>query len=217
MRQPASATARIVAAVVGALVLAGCGSTQPAPSPAQKPAAPTTTAPAASTTTAAASPYARSPAVAIPADEATLSALYNGCAGTCAYETASTPDGAGGTLYAIEVEQQFADGYGRGAVFFFHGETVLPGTGALEPGTSVENAQGLDWVLDPGAGPGISVPSSGHFAVTFVVSSAANMCNACDGNDGTTTFTYGWNGTAMVVDSGTPPTPPAVVGDGTTQ
>jgi hypothetical protein len=216
MRRP-TRTERTAAGLVGALVLAGCGSALPAPSPAKKPAAPTTTAPAASTTTATASPYAQPPAVALPTDEAALSALYDGCAGTCAYETASTPDGAGGSLYAIEVEQQFGDGYGRGAVFFFHGETLLPGTGSLEPGTSVEKGQGLDWVLDPGAGPGISVPSSGHFTVTFVVSSAPNLCNACDGNDGTTTFTYGWNGTDMVVDAGTPPTPPAVIGDGTTQ
>lgn len=217
MRQPSARTARTVLAVAGALVLAGCGSTSPASSPAQKPPTPVTTAPAASTTTVAASPFDQSPAVAVPADESTLSTLYNGCAGTCGYQTASTPDGAGGILYAIEVDQQYGDGYGRGAVFFFHGETLLPGTGALAPGTSVEGGRGLDWVLDPGAGPAISVPSSGHFAVTFVVSSGPNMCNACDGNDGTTTFTYDWNGSAMVVDSGTLPAPPAVVGDGTTQ
>jgi hypothetical protein len=216
MRRPIR-TGRAAAAAVGALVLAGCGSTQPASSPAKKPTSPDTTAPAASTPTAAARPYDQPPAVALAADESALSTLYEGCAGTCAYETASTPDGAGGILYAIEVEQQYGDGYGRGAVFFFHGETLLPGTGALAPGTSVEKGEGLDWVLDPGAGPGISVPSSGHFAVTFVVSSAPNLCNACDGNDGTTTYTYGWNGTALVVDSGTAPTPPAVVGDGTTQ
>jgi hypothetical protein len=204
------------AAVVAFVVLASCGSARPVPPPAKKGAARATAA-AASTTTTAASPYALPPAVAVAGDEAALSTLYDGCAGTCAYETASTPDGAGGTLYSIEVEQQYGDGYGRGAVFFFHGETLLAGTGSLAPDTSVEKGQGLDWVLDPGAGPGLSVPSSGHFAVTFVVSSAPNLCNACDGNDGTDTFTYGWNGTAMVVDSGTPPAAPAVIGDGTNQ
>jgi hypothetical protein len=137
MRRP-TRTARAAAAVVGALVLAGCGSTQPASSPAKRPPSPATTAPAASTTTGTASPYGQPPAVALAADESALSVLYDGCAGTCAYETASTPDGAGGTLYAIEVEQQYGDGYGRGAIFFFHGETLLAGTGALAPGTSVE-------------------------------------------------------------------------------
>ena len=216
MRPPTPRTGPIVLAAAGALLLAGCGSTTPAAAPPKKPAATTTTtAPAA--TTATANPYGQPSAVAVPADEATLSALYKGCAGTCAYQTASTPDGTGGTLYAIEVNQQYGDGNGRGAVFFFHGETLLPGTGSLAPGTSVENGDGLEWVLDPGAGPGISAPSSGHFAVTYIVSSAPNLCNACDGNDGTDTFTYGWNGSAMVVESGTTPTPPAVIGDGTAQ
>ena len=215
MRRPSRA-APAAAVFVGALVLAGCGSTGPAPSPA-KATPPATTAPVAPTTTTTTSPDAQPAAVALAADEAALSTLYNGCAGACTYETASTTDGAGGTLYAVEVDQQYGDSYGRGAVFFFHGETLLPGTGALAPGTSVEKGQGLDWVLDPGAGPALSVPSSGRFAVTFVVSSAADMCNACDGNDGTDTFTYGWNGTALVVDSGTVPTPPAVIGDGTSQ
>lgn len=63
--------------------------------------------------------------------------------------------------------------------------------------------------------PGISVPSPGQFAVTYVVSSGPDMCNARDGDDGTDTFVYRWNGSAMARESGTPPTPPAVIGDGT--
>jgi hypothetical protein len=147
-------------------------------------------------------------------DESMLSSLYDGCGGTCTYEAAETTDGAGGTLYAIEVTDQYQDGYGRGAVFFFRGESLLAGTGGLPPGTSVQHGSGLDWVLDPEAGSGISAPSPGHFAVTYVVSSAANLCNACDGDAGTDTYTYRWNGSALVLGTGTPPAPPAVIGDG---
>jgi hypothetical protein len=202
-------------------VAAACGSAQPTTShaPNTQPA-PTTRAigdanGGGSTTTATTSQYAETPAMALAVDESALSNLYMSCGGTCQYESVSTPDGAGGTLYAIEVVSQFPDGYGRGAVFFFHGESLLPGTGNLAPNTSVQHGSGLDWVLDPEAAPGISVPSPGHFAVTFIVSSGPNLCNACDGNAGTTTFTYDWNGAAMVVQSGTTPAPPAVIGDGT--
>jgi hypothetical protein len=157
----------------------------------------------------------KAPAVVLAADESVLSSLYDACGGTCQYETVGTTDGAGGILYAIEVVEQFPDGYGRGAVFFFHGESLLAGTGDLAPGTSVQHASGLDWVLDPEAGNGISAPSPGHFAVTYIVSSGPNLCNACDGDAGTDTYTYRWNGSALVVASGTPPPAPAVIGDGT--
>ena len=152
--------------------------------------------------------------MALAKDESVLSSLYDACGGTCRYETVETTDGAGGTLYAIEVTDQFQDGYGRGAVFFFRGVSLLAGTGGLAPGTSVQHGAGLDWVLDPEAGKGVSVPSSEHFAVTYIVSSAANLCNACDGDAGTDTYTYAWNGSALVLGSGTPPAPPAVIGDG---
>jgi hypothetical protein len=183
---------------IAALAAAGCASTPPGSSRAHAPA----------TTGATANP------TAVADNEAALSALYGGCGGTCRYEVVSTTDGAGGTLYGIEVVQQFGEGYGRGAVFFFHGTSLLAGTGALAPATSVEHGSGLDWVLDPGAGPGISVPSPGRFAVTYVVSSAPGLCNACDGNDGTDTFVYRWDRSALVLQSGTEPTPPAVIGDG---
>jgi hypothetical protein len=198
-----------VAAVL--FVAAGCATSRPVASP------PTTSSPAsaprAPTTT---SPFAQPAALALAADESSLSHLYAGCGGSCQFETASTTDGSGGTLYAVEVANQNQDGYGRGAVFFFHGDTLLPGTGNLAPQTTVEQGAGLDWVVGPEAAPAVSAPSAGHFAVTYIVSSGPNMCNACDGDAGTDTYTYDWNGSAMTVASGNAPAPPAVIGDGTT-
>jgi hypothetical protein len=201
---------------VVAVVVAGCGTTPPPnahpPHSAGSPA-PEGANEGRSTTTSTTGQPVRD-ATAVTTDEAELSNRY-GCGGTCQFEVASTTDGRGGTLYGIEVVSQFGDGYGRGAVFFFRGESLLAGTGSLAPATSVQHGAGLDWVLDPGVAPGISVPSPGQFAVTYVVSSGPDMCNACDGDDGTDTFVYRWNGSAMALESGTSPTPPAVIGDGT--
>lgn len=138
----------------------------------------------------------------------------------CLVQGISTSDGSGGTLYAIVVPALTGDGAGRGGVYFFHGESLLTAAASLPPqGTATPDGPGHEWV--DGSGPeieghpyGVSVPVPGEFAVRYVVSSQANMCNACIGNDGTDTYIYGWNGTQMALLSGTPPTPPAVIGAG---
>ncbi len=152
--------------------------------------------------------------VVVASDEATVSAMFANCAAfvptgqSCSYSVASTPAGSSGVVYAIDLLQQNGDGYGRGAVFFFLGGTLLTDTGSLSPGTSSYSRPDLSWVS------GVTVPSPGEFAVSFIVSSAPSLCNACDGNDGIDTYIYRWSGSTMVLVSGTPPAPPAVIGDG---
>jgi hypothetical protein len=148
-------------------------------------------------------------------DEATVSAMVRGCqafsANGCFFKEVSTPVGRAGTLYAIELEFQYGDGAGRGAVFFFLGTTLLPKASRLQPMTASPVGPGLEYVTDaPG---GIAVPSTGQISVRFVVSSRANMCTSCVGNDGTETYVYGWK-SGLVLVSGSPPAPPAVIGEG---
>jgi hypothetical protein len=140
--------------------------------------------------------------------------MVRGCqafsANGCFFKEVSTPVGRAGTLYAIELELQYGDGAGRGAVFFFLGTTLLTNASRLQPMTASPIGPGLEYVTDaPG---GIAAPSTGQIAVRFVVSSRPNMCSSCVGNDGTDTYVYGWK-SGLVLVSGSPPAPPGVIGE----
>jgi hypothetical protein len=156
----------------------------------------------------------RAAASTVADDERIVSAKDKNCAPFsargCLFSVVDTPT-ASGVLYAVELKLQFGDGTGRGAVFFFLGKRLLTNTPTLPPKTASPLGPGLAYVTDaPG---GISVPSPGHIAVRFVVSSRPNLCNACIGNDGTDTYIYGWRD-ALVLVSGKPPAGSAVIGEG---
>lgn len=176
----------------------------------------TTTATSAPSVTSTTTASTAGPTV-ITHDQSVVAAYYGNCSAFspsgCQLTTVVTPDGAGGRLYAVLLHQQFGDGTGRAAVFFFRGTVVLTGTPDLPPRTPSGQGPGLGYVTDV-SGVGVRADGTGRFAVTYVVTSGPNECNACVGNDGTDTYVYGWNGTTMVLVSGQPPKPPAVIGEG---
>lgn len=206
-----------VTAVVLSVFTAACSSS---PHATHNGAAQTTTTVATTTTTLPTQPPT-TPALTsqsvIAHDQSVIAADYGNCAAFspsgCSFTTVSTSDGTRGTLLAVLLHQQFGDGTGRAAVFFFHGTIPLIGTPDLPPRTATLHGPGLEYVTDV-AGQGVRVTATGEFAVTYVVSSGPNECNACVGNDGTDTYVYGWNGTTMVLISGVPPKPPSVIGEG---
>jgi hypothetical protein len=151
----------------------------------------------------------------LAADEAVVGGKDGNCkafsAHGCLFEDVATSVGSAGMLYAIELKHQSGDGSGRGAVFFFLNTTLLTNAADLSPKTASPLGSGLQYVTDaPGA---VSISGPGAVSVRYVVSSGPNLCNSCVGNDGTTVYTYGYN-KGLVVTSGAPPAPPAVIGEG---
>ena len=219
-RRTVFATPLLVVAAVSIALTAACSSVGSSPAP----TAPKTTGvrdtSAAATTTIAPVATIRGAggATFLAHDEAVVAALAADCkyfmppGQGCKrlFDAVQTADGEGGTLSAIELNQTAGDGYGRGAVYFFRGEQLLPRTAKLPPQSAASNGVSLDWV----APDGLALRGPGEFAVSFVVSSGPNLCTACVGNDGTDTYVFRWDGSAMVFLSGTPPPPPAVIGEG---
>ena len=104
----------------------------------------------------------------------------------------------GGSLIAIDLTQQTGDDCYRGRVFFFTKETFLTSTKNLKPDSV-------------GGVKGVRADGTAKFAVVYWVSASANTSCAQNGNAGTDTYVYGWNGHHMFKKSGTRPKLPKVI------
>lgn len=154
------------------------------------------------------------------ADEATVTREMHGCPaelygpGGCAslLTAVSTPDGHGGTLYAVELNYSGGDDMGRGMVWFFDGSRQLSTVGLPPFGTSGgAPAYGMDEV----SRNGIGVAQPGEIFVNFLVSSHAGVAVAQIGDAGTDAYGYRVNQAGdLVLVSGKLPPPPEVIGLG---
>src|SRR5689334_21257514 len=162
------------------LVLAGCGSAQ------------------------AASTQASTLKAQIAHDKAFVAARYHHCKSLhlspqhCPFKVATTPNGHGGKLIAIDLSQQTGDDCNRGRVFFFDAETVLASTRSLRP-------HSLGGVV------GLHAHGTRAFGVVYGVSANASTSCAEAGNAATDSYVYKYNGHHMVKKSGTPPKLPKVI------
>ena len=137
-------------------------------------------------------------------DKAVVAAKYHHCSALhlspphCPFKVATTSNGHGGSLIAIDLTQQTGDDCYRGRAFFFSNETFLTSTKALQP-HSVGGVEGL------------RAHGSAQIAIVYGVSASANTSCAQNGNAGTDTYVYEWNGHHMIKKSGTPPKLPKVI------
>ncbi|MGI9004894.1 MAG: hypothetical protein ACR2FU_01600 [Streptosporangiaceae bacterium] len=137
-------------------------------------------------------------------DEGVVAARYHHCASLhlsprhCPFKVATTADGHGGTLIAVDLTQQTMDDCDRGRDFFFTGETLRASTRALQP----HSLGGVESLRAHG---------TAAIAVSYGVNRSASTSCAQSGNAGTDTYVYGWNGKHMVRKSGTPPRKPKVI------
>ncbi len=178
-----SARAGAVLLGLAGLVLAGCGAAQAASGPL--------------------SPAARLKAE-IAHDKAFVAARYHGCASLhltprhCPFKVASTSNGHGGSLIAIDITQQTGDDCDRGRVFFFNKENFLASTRSLKP-------HSLGGVV------GLHSHGVRKFTVVYAVSANASTSCAAGGNAGTDSYVYAYDGHHMAKTSGTPPKLPKVI------
>lgn len=137
-------------------------------------------------------------------DKAFIAARYHNCAALhlspqhCPFKVATTSNGHGGSLIAIDLTQQTGDDCYRGRAFFFSKETFLANTKALQP-RSVGGVEGLH------------AHGTAQIAIVYGVSASASTSCAENGNAGTDTYVYAWNGHHMIKKSGTPPKLPKVI------
>jgi hypothetical protein len=111
---------------------------------------------------------------------------------------ASTSDLSGGHLIAIDLRWFTMDACDRGVAYFFDGTKFLGTTRKLRP----FSIGGVDTVHAAGAG---------LFAVAYFVSKSKNTSCARNGNAGTDTYKYRWNGSRMARESGSLPRLPKVI------
>jgi hypothetical protein len=134
-------------------------------------------------------------------DEAIINRKRSYCAGFepaskgCPFAVTSTPDGAGGRVYAIALLATAGDSCAGSIVYFFDGERLITDTTALPPSTAPPMAR-------------LSSPATGRIGVVWRVNPAVNAPCYQYGSAGTDTYLYGWNGTTMTLLSGNPPPSP---------
>jgi len=136
-------------------------------------------------------------------DEAFVDARWHHCAGFavhghCPFQAATTSNGAGGHLVAVNLRWWSMDACERGLVYFFDGTKFLVTTHKLRP----YSIGGVKAVRSDGIG---------KFAVVYFVSANKNTSCAANGHAGTDTYTYRWTGSRMVWNSGRPPRLPKVI------
>ncbi len=136
-------------------------------------------------------------------DKAYVSAKYHGCAGfadhgKCPFAVASTPNGSGGNLIAVELRWYTMDACNRGLVYLFDSTKFIETTHSLRP----FSIGGVDVVHGHG---------TASFAVTYWVSKNKLTSCAANGDAGTDVYTYSWNGKTFHRTSGTLPKPPKVI------
>ena len=137
-------------------------------------------------------------------DKAIVAARYHNCAALhlspqhCPFKVATTSNRHGGSLIAIDLTQQTGDDCFRGRAFFFSKETFLASTKALQP-DSVGGVEGL------------RAHGTAQIAIVYGVSASASTSCAENGNAGTDTYVYAWNGHHMIKKTGAPPKLPKVI------
>ena len=136
-------------------------------------------------------------------DEGVVAARNNHCASfsashRCPFAAASTSDLSGGALIAIELRWFTMDACDRGVVYFFDGTKLIMTTRKLRP----FSIGGVDKVRAAGGG---------KFSVVYFVSASKNVSCAANGNAGTDTYVYRWNGSRMARESGRLPRLPKVI------
>ena len=139
----------------------------------------------------------------VAADEAVVGAANGQCAAftpdrRCPFATVATSsDGAGGLLYALELSATSGDACLRGVTYFFDGRRLLTDTTRLPPHLA-------------GGVVALRSDAAGQFTVGYAVSLPNSSC-ANNGSAGTDPYVYGWDGSGMVLRSGTAPIPPNVL------
>ncbi|HXP18165.1 MAG TPA: hypothetical protein VN840_00840 [Streptosporangiaceae bacterium] len=116
----------------------------------------------------------------------------------CPFAAASTSNGKGGHLIAINLRQFTGDDCDRGVVYLFNGTKFLVTTRKLRP-------------FSIGGVKAVRAAGTAEFAVVYWVSRSKNTSCAENGNAGTDTYKYRWNGTRMAWASGKPPRLPKVI------
>jgi hypothetical protein len=124
---------------------------------------------------------------------ATFSAAHK-----CPFAAASTSNGKGGHLIAINLRQFTMDDCDRGVVYLFNGTKFLVTTRKLRP-------------FSDGGVKAVRAAGAREFAVVYWVSRSKNTSCAENGNGGTDTYKYRWNGSRMARVSGSPPRLPKVI------
>ena len=177
-------TGAVILSLAGLVLAAGCGSAQAAGGlPGAAP---------------------RTLTAEIAHDKAVVAAKYHNCSALhlspqhCPFKVATTSNGHGGSLIGIDLTQQSGDDCDRGRAFFFSKETLLASTKALQP-HSVGGVEGLH------------ADGTAQIAIVYGVSASASTSCAENGNAGTDTYVYAWNGHHMIKKSGTPPKLPKVI------
>jgi hypothetical protein len=116
----------------------------------------------------------------------------------CPFGAASTSNGSGGHLIAINLRQVTMDDCNRGLVYFFDGTRFLSTTHKLRP-------------FSVGGVKTVHAARAGKFFVTYWVSRSKNTSCAANGNAGTDTYLYRWNGSRMAREAGSLPRLPKVI------
>jgi len=120
---------------------------------------------------------------------------------SCPFAVASTTDGHGHDLIAVDLLHQGGTACSYpGIVYFFEGTSLKASTLSLAPRAGV-------W---PGSRP-LWADGTAKFAVRYQVTPSSNAICALWGSSGTDTYVYRWNGTRFVVASGALPRPPKVL------
>jgi len=136
---------------------------------------------------------------AIAHDKAIVSARYGNCAAFdptgCHPGAFALPDGFGNRMYVIALWGVAGDACYRGIAYFFDGERLLGNSSILPPRSSAGVV-------------GVHAVGAGKVAILYAVSTSRNVSCAANGNAGTVTYIYDWNGSRFQVISGTPPPPP---------
>lgn len=107
--------------------------------------------------------------------------------------SSTSPDGA--TVYAVWLTRQYGTSRSDGALFFFHGATLLPGAHKLAPHLPSEHGPGLGEVEQ------VSVSGPGAFRVVYRPNSPSTHCAGCARRARSATYVYGWRHGRLVVRS----------------
>lgn len=136
-------------------------------------------------------------------DEAFVARRYNHCAAfsaarKCPFTVASTSNGTGGHLIAINLRQTTMDDCLLGIVYFFNGTRFVETTRRVQP----HSVGGVE---------GVRAIGTGRFSVTYGVNRSRSTICARRGNGGTDVYRYRWTGTGLVKTSGRLPRLPKVI------
>lgn len=142
-------------------------------------------------------------------DEAEVAGIFKDCKAFdpsgCPFTVASTSDGSGQRLYAVDLERYAGDSCANGVTYFFHGRMLLTNTALVSP------RAGVALPGTAGGKPVLAADGTKHFMVRFEVNPSKLALCAAYGSAGSDAYVYGFNGSEMVVLSGKAPRPPHVL------